>query len=401
MAANSAIKIRLYPNQTQQSSIRQNCGCCRFVYNHFLQRKKEEWENYKNNLSEYDMMKELTSLKQVYPWLCQADSQSLQQTIKNLCKAFDNFFRRLSRCKKGQKPGYPKFKKKYISRESFRIPQRMNLNPNTRILTLPKIGTISYRCDNERWRGVSGINSVTVSIDAGKFYASCSIEVDDFNPIQHKFETCGIDLGIKRPLTIVYSVAGATLNENSQGTMNTSVFGVKFSEDLRKKEERRQHYQRTMARRQKGSSNHEKARRRVARSYQKERFSRQNWIEQTSHALSSNFEVIKFEDLKISNMTRSAKGTAQNPGVNVKAKSGLNREMLRLGLSGLVLRTEQKSMTNGGQVVYINPRYTSQTCSDCGVIDKKSRRSQSKFSCVHCGYTLNADTNAARNILAA
>lgn len=83
MAANSAIKIRLYPNQAQARQIRQNCGCCRFVYNHFLQRKKEEWENHKNNLSEYDMIKELPALKQVYPWLKDADSQSLQQTIKN------------------------------------------------------------------------------------------------------------------------------------------------------------------------------------------------------------------------------------------------------------------------------------------------------------------------------
>jgi putative transposase len=117
--------------------------------------------------------------------------------------------------------------------------------------------------------------------------------------------------------------------------------------------------------------------------------------------LATSFQTIKFEDLKLSNMTRSSKGTVQNPGKNVAAKSGLNREMLRLGLSTLVLRTEQKSMTNGGQVVYINPKFTSQTCSCCGVIDKKSRISQSKFVCVHCGYTLNADINAALNILRA
>jgi putative transposase len=383
----SAIKIKLYPNKHQTLSLRQNCGCRRFIWNHFLNRNIEEYKNNHRKLTFEEICKELTALKQVYPWLNDADSQSLQQTLRDLGKAYDNFFKKRAK--------FPRFKAKFRSKESFRIPQRMFINPITRSIKIPKHGEMPFRCDVNRWRGVKDVRSITVSVEGNLFYASCLIEVVDFNPISHRFSSCGVDVGVKRPLTVVYG------SNNKPWHVNTAVFGVKFSEELRKKELRRVHYQRRLARRQKGSNNREKSKHQVTRAYQKERFYRRNWIEQTSHALSTNFKSIKFEDLKISNMTRSAKGTLQNPCKSVAAKSGLNREMLRLGLSGLITRTEQKSMINGGQVTYINPRYTSQTCSCCGVIDKRSRRSQSEFRCVSCGHKVNADKNAALNILRA
>jgi transposase len=107
--------------------------------------------------------------------------------------------------------------------------------------------------------------------------------------------------------------------------------------------------------------------------------------------------VIKVEDLKIRSMTRSAKGTRDNPGRNVRAKSGLNRSIMRSGWGRLVGRLENKAP---GRVEKIKPHHTSQRCSACGHVDGKSRESQAVFRCTACRYTCNADVNAARNIAA-
>jgi putative transposase len=197
----------------------------------------------------------------------------------------------------------------------------------------------------------------------------------------------GIDLGVVRPVTVAY--------ENG-----SAVAGRKASRVLKEKELKRRRYQRQLARKKSGSNNREKARRRVARAYQRERNYRKDWVEKTSTKLATTFRVIIFEDLKLNNMTRSAKGTVDKPGKNVAAKSGLNRELLRLGIAQLVLRTTQKAERLGGVVIKVDPKFTSQTCSECGVIDKFSRKSQAVFHCNHCGCKLNADKNAARNILA-
>jgi putative transposase len=196
----------------------------------------------------------------------------------------------------------------------------------------------------------------------------------------------GIDLGVVRPVTVAY--------ENG-----SAVAGRKASRVLKEKELKRRRYQRQLARKQRGSSNREKSRHKLSRAYQCERNYRKDWVEKTSTKLATTFRVIIFEDLKLNNMTRSAKGTVESPGKNVAAKAGLNRELLRLGIAQLVLRTTQKAERLGGLVIKVDPKFTSQTCSECGVIDKSSRKSQAVFHCTSCGHTLNADKNAARNIL--
>jgi putative transposase len=107
--------------------------------------------------------------------------------------------------------------------------------------------------------------------------------------------------------------------------------------------------------------------------------------------------LIRIENLKIGNMTRSAKGTPEDPGRNVRAKAGLNREILRSGWGLLVRRLEEKAP---GRVEKIKPHHTSQRCSACGQVDGKSRKSQAEFQCTACGYACHADVNAARNIAA-
>ena len=113
--------------------------------------------------------------------------------------------------------------------------------------------------------------------------------------------------------------------------------------------------------------------------------------------IARRFEVIRAEDLQIGTMTRSAKGTPENPGRNVRAKAGLNREILRSGWGLLVRRLEEKAP---GRVEKIKPHYTSQRCSACGQVDRDSRESQAVFRCTACGFVGHADVNAAKNIAA-
>jgi putative transposase len=124
---------------------------------------------------------------------------------------------------------------------------------------------------------------------------------------------------------------------------------------------------------------------------------RKDFIEKTSTTLARQFDVIAVEDLKIGNMTRSAKGTVDKPGKNVRQKAGLNRGILANGWGLLVTRLEQKAP---GRVVKVNPAFTSQRCSACGIVDREARESQAVFRCRSCGYTGNADVNAAINIAA-
>jgi putative transposase len=155
--------------------------------------------------------------------------------------------------------------------------------------------------------------------------------------------------------------------------------------------------QRKLARAARNSNRRARVKAQVARLDARQTDIRKDWCEKTSTSLARRFDVIRVEDLRIGNMTQSAKGTAQEPGKNVRQKSGLNREILASGWGRLVRRLEDKAP---GRVERIHPAYTSQQCSACGHIAAESRKSQALFVCVACGYACNADVNAARNIAA-
>ena len=146
-----------------------------------------------------------------------------------------------------------------------------------------------------------------------------------------------------------------------------------------------------------GSSRRRKVKAQAARLKAREADRRKDWVEKTSTDLARRFDVIRVEDLSVRGMTRSARGTAEAPGVNVAAKAGLNREIQRSGWGLLVRRLEDKAP---GRVERVDPAFTSQRCSACGRVDRNSRESQALFRCTACNFTLNADVNAARNIAA-
>jgi putative transposase len=135
----------------------------------------------------------------------------------------------------------------------------------------------------------------------------------------------------------------------------------------------------------------------IARLRARETNRRKDWAEKASTDIARRFDLIRVEDLKITNMTRSATGTLENPGRNVRAKARLNRGILRSGWGLLVRRLEEKAP---GRVEKINPAFTSQRCSACGQVDARSRESQARFVCTACGFAGNADVKAARNIAA-
>jgi putative transposase len=165
----------------------------------------------------------------------------------------------------------------------------------------------------------------------------------------------------------------------------------------RRERKRLRRLERRLARARRGSNRRGQVRLAVARLRARETDRRKDWAEKASTAIVRRFDLIRVEDLQIRNMTRSARGTAANPGRNVRAKSGLNREILRSGWGLLVRRLEEKAP---GRVEKISPAFTSQRCSACGHVDSESRESQARFVCTVCDFACNADVNAARNIAA-
>jgi transposase len=155
--------------------------------------------------------------------------------------------------------------------------------------------------------------------------------------------------------------------------------------------------ERRMARAPRGSPEQRAERAHIARLRAREADRRRDRYEKTSTGLARRFDLIRFEDLRIKTMTRSAHGTPENPGRNVRQKAGLNRAILAQGWGLLVRRTRDKAP---GRVEMVTAAYTSVKCSACGWIDKDSRDSQAGFRCVHCGFTCNSDENAAINIAA-
>jgi transposase len=155
--------------------------------------------------------------------------------------------------------------------------------------------------------------------------------------------------------------------------------------------------QRKLARATRGSNRRRRLKRGIARLKARERDRRKDWAEKASTDIARRFDLIRVEDLKITNMTRAAKGTRENPGRNVRQKAGLNRGILAQGWGLLVRRLEDKAP---GRVEKISPAFTSQRCSACGRVDRGSRESQAVFRCTACGFAANADVNAAINIAA-
>ncbi|ULH67227.1 transposase (plasmid) [Escherichia coli] len=368
-----AFKFQLRPNGHQERDMRRFAGACRFVFNKSLALQSENYEAGNKFLPYVKMAAWLVEWKKApeTQWLKDSPSQPLQQALKDLERAYKNFFQK--------RASFPRFKKRGHS-DSFRYPQGVKLDQANNRISLPKLGWIRYRNSREV---VGEVKNVTVSQSCGKWYVSIQTECEIAESQHQSTSMVGLDVGVAKLATL------------SDGTVFEPVNSFKSNHKKLAK------LQREMSRKVKFSNNWNKAKRKVQALHSRIANIRRDYLHKVTTTISKNHAMIVIEDLKVANMSKSAAGTVSQHGRNVRAKSGLNRSILDQGWFELRRQLEYKQLWRGGQVLVINPAYTSQKCACCGHTAKENRLSQSKFECQSCGYTANADVNGARNILAA
>lgn len=353
--------------------MRRFAGACRFVFNRALARQNENHEAGNKYIPYGKMASWLVEWKNATEtqWLKDAQSQPLQQSLKDLERAYKNFFRK--------RAAFPRFKKRGQN-DAFRYPQGVKLDQENSRIFLPKLGWMRYRNS----RQVTGVvKNVTVSQSCGKWYISIQTESEVSTPVHPSASMVGLDAGVAKLATL------------SDGTVFEPV------NSFQKNQKTLARLQRQLSRKVKFSNNWQKQKRKIQRLHSCIANIRRDYLHKVTTAVSKNHAMIVIEDLKVSNMSKSAAGTVSQPGRNVRAKSGLNRSILDQGWYEMHRQLEYKQLWRGGQVLAVPPAYTSQRCACCGHTAKENRLSQSKFRCQVCGYTANADVNGARNILAA
>lgn len=372
MLIRKGYKFRLKLKAGEDVKMRQFAGCCRFVWNKALALQdrllKEENEKL---LSRTELLNLLPAWKQEHPFLADVHSQILQQTLIDLDRAFEAFFRRI---RNSENPGHPRFKKKWVH-DAFRYPQGFKIEG--RKIFLPKLGWFRFY----KSRQIEGTpKNVTVSRDGSQWDISIQVEQEITDPIPLQEPSVGLDMGISR----FYTCSDGSFADplNAFKTLALRLAGE----------------QRKLSCKVKFSANWRKQKAKVGKVHRKIRNARMDFLHRESTTLAKSFAVVYAEDLVVKNMTRSAKGTTEEPGRNVRAKSTLNKYILDQGWGEFMRQLDYKLSWKGGRLIKVPPQHTSQTCSMCGHVSKSNRRSQSRFVCELCGLKMNADRNAAINI---
>ena len=370
-----AYKYELKPNGEQQRNMRRFAGSCRFVFNKALAMQKTLYEQGEKKLGYAGLCKALTTWRNAEDtaWLADAPVHPLQQTLKDLERAYTNFF--------AKRADFPRFKKKGMG-DSFRYPdaKQFKIDAGNSRVFLPKLSWIRYRNSRDM---LGTAKNITVSSNGGKWFVSIQTEREIAEPAHPSTSIIGIDVGITR---------FATLSDGS------------FIEPLntfRKHEQRLAHYQRAMSRKTKFSNNWKKAKAKVQKLHTHIANVRRDFLHKTSTTISQNHAIVCIEDLQVRNMSKSAAGSSEAPGKNVRAKSGLNKSILDQGWFEFRRQLEYKQAWRGGDVLAVPPRNTSRTCPCCGHVSAENRQTQARFACVDCGYQNNADLVGAINVLAA
>ena len=354
----------------------QMAGACRYVWNHFREKNLADYQAFKNgkgqrpHTSYFSLGVEFTKLRHETDWLQELPANPIKHTLKYFADA-------LKEAMAGKK-GFPKPRSRNRHAPGFTLPSKenfriKNIDKKYSLLLIPKVGwvTLTRRGGNPWEDGVP--KQVVLRHDGHRWRAFVFYEIE----VEEK-----MDDG---------KVLGVDMNVRQIATSDGDFYHLP---DLKKKEARRKRYQRRMARQVKGSNRRKDTKKKLAKVSRKIANIRKNWVHQTTKEISGKCGTVVVEDLKVKNMTASAKGTVENPGKNVAQKAGLNRAILDTALGELRRNLEYKC----GRLVEVNPAYTSQRCSECGHTDKENRKTQARFRCVSCGYMSNADTNAAMNI---
>ena len=373
-----AIKVRIYPDDVQKQFISRQLGCCRKIYNLLLDYKKTEWEQNKHSVGLKDMGKYLTELKtkDEYFYLNDVHSKVLQQSMQDLNKAFDNFFKSL---KKDKSVGYPKFKSKHDTKQSCRFPSDIFNRTNykcdkikgNRITLIKYLSDIHFKCSKRDEKYLNNkqqyIRSVTLSKTfSNKYYLSILIDYQQvkYEPID---TVVGLDLGIK----------DFCVDSNGNRYENKHFY--------KNSEKRIKFLSKQLNRKQKGSKNRNKARIQIAKFYEKITNKRNNYLHQISSMLVNENQVICIEDLNVKGMMKNYH---------------LAKSIQDLGLYEFRRQLEYKCQFYGRYLVVIDRFYpSSKTCHECGFINSKLTLNDREWICPKCGKHIDRDYNAALNIL--
>ncbi|QQZ29768.1 transposase [Thiothrix subterranea] len=375
-----AFKYELKSDGGQQRNLCRYAGSCRFVYNKALALQQANHEAGEKFIGYVAMAKHLTAWRngEETPWLKDAPVHPLQHALKDLEKAYQNFFAKRADPSATLRAGFPRFKRKGGC-DSFRYPdsKQIKLDQRNNRVFLPKLGWIRYRNS----RDVLGeLRNVTVSGKNGKWYISIQTQREVEQPISATTTSIGIDLGIARFATF------------SDGSYIAPLNSFKIQQAKLAK------YQRRMAHKQKFSNNWKKAKAKVQKLHTQIANTRRDFLHKATTTISQNHAVVFVEDLQVSNMSLSAAGTAENPGKNVAAKSGLNKAILDQGWGEFRRQLDYKMAWNGGMLFAVPAHYTSQECPECHHVSADNRQTQAKFVCVKCHYENHADHVGAINV---
>ena len=364
-----AIKIRIYPDSVQKDFISKQLGCCRLIYNKLLDYKKTQYEQNKQSISLSQLGKYLTNLKKQdeYSFLNNVYAMCLAQTMQDLLKAYDNFFK--------LHKGYPKFKSKKDTKQSCRFTNlifrgKKKINGN-RITLIKQLTNILFKCSrkeeiylnhNEKY-----IHSVTLTkTSTEKYYLSILI---DYNIIQkEKLDTViGLDLGIKDFIV-----------DSNRNRYENKHFYKTQEKKLKK-------LQRQLSKKQKGSNNRNKLKIKLAKVHEKISNQRNTYLHQITSKLVNENQIICIEDLNVKGMMSNHK---------------LAKSIQELSLYEFRRQLEYKCNWYGRRLVIINQFYpSSKTCHNCGYIYKDLKLSEREWICPHCGKLIDRDYNASLNIL--
>ncbi|WP_328808345.1 RNA-guided endonuclease InsQ/TnpB family protein [Nonomuraea montanisoli] len=378
------MKFLIRPTSKQAAALAQCLEDHRQLYNAALEHRRTAYRKAGVTIGYGEQSAELKEIRKTDPdgqgrW----SAGSQQQTLRRLDKAFAAFFRRI---KAGHKAGYPRFKGRGRF-DTVEWPATKNgaswdsqpHEPATRVYLLG-IGHVRVH----QHRAVKGrVKTISVKRDGARWYLVLSCDDVPAEPLPATGAVAGIDLGV------------ASLFTTSDGE---HVAGPRH---LLTTADRLADAQRDLCRKERGSERRRKAVARVAALHAKVRRQRLDTAHKAALTLVRGYDVIVHEDLRIANMTRSASGTIEQPGRNVAQKAGLNRSILDAGWGVLLRVLAYKAESAGRELIAVEPRNTSRTCSRCGHCARDNRLTQAAFRCLGCGHAAHADVNAAINILRA
>ena len=354
---NKAFKFRVYPTSEQELLLNKTFGCVRYIYNHFLALRKASYNYDKITLNFYDNSADLTELKKHFPWLKEVDSVALQQSLRDLDRAYKNFFKR--------KIGFPKFKSKKIHRYSYRT-HSVKLSDDCRYVKLPKLGLVKLA----GYSSIEGriLNATLSKTSSGKYFISFSVTDISDKYLERTNKNVGIDLGIK---DLIITSDGKKYENHKY---------------LSKSLARLRRFSKLHSRKARGSKNKEKARIRLARYYEKVTNQRKDILNKISTELVKAYDIICVENLNISNMVKN---------------HNLARNINDASWGEFVRQLEYKCEWYGKKLVKVNTFFpSSQLCSSCGSkFSKVKDLSVRNWVCPNCKTLHDRDINASINIL--